>query len=260
MIDYKGQVALVTGGASGIGLALAQALHARGARTILADVNEAGLAAAAQQLGAGCTVLACDLSQPADQAGLVERALQMAGRIDIVCSNAGVGRNKRVLKEAFDDVAERVLAVNLRAGIRIAQAYHAHLDASGRQGRILFTASENALAVPSAVRGSGLGLYAASKHGLLVMAEWLRDETAGGPMAVHVLLPGAVYTPLIQKALPDPALAPPALNLIMPERAAEVALKGLDHGLFYIPTQRHLADDMRARFDGVRSAVEVLGL
>ena len=260
MIDYKGQVALVTGGASGIGLALAQALHARGARTILADVNEAGLAAAAQQLGAGCTVLACDLSQPADQAGLVERALQMAGRIDIVCSNAGVGRNKRVLKEAFDDVAERVLAVNLRAGVRIAQAYHAHLDASGRQGRILFTASENALAVPSAVRGSGLGLYAASKHGLLVMAEWLRDETAGGPMAVHVLLPGAVYTPLIQKALPDPALAPPALNLIMPERAAEVALKGLDLGLFYIPTQRHLADDMRARFDGVRSAVEVLGL
>ena len=260
MIDYKGQVALVTGGASGIGLALAQALHARGARTILADVNEAGLAAAAQQLGAGCTVLACDLSQPADQAGLVERALQMAGRIDIVCSNAGVGRNKRVLKEAFDDVAERVLTVNLRAGVRIAQAYHAHLDASGRQGRILFTASENALAVPSAVRGSGLGLYAASKHGLLIMAEWLRDETAGGPMAVHVLLPGAVYTPLIQKALPDPALAPPALNLIMPERAAEVALKGLDHGLFYIPTQRHLADDMRARFDGVRSAVEVLGL
>lgn len=260
MIDYRGQVALVTGGASGIGLAIARALQARGARVILADVNEAGLAVAAQQLGAGCTVLACDLSQPADQAELVERALQVAGRIDLVCSNAGVGRNKRVLKETFDAVAERVLAVNLRAGIRIGQAFHAHLDASGRQGRILFTASENAVAVPSAVRGSGLGLYAASKHGLLIMAEWLRDETAGGPMAVHVLLPGAVYTPLIQKALPDPALAPPALNLIMPERAAEVALKGLDLGLFYIPTQRHLADDMRARFDGVRSAVDVLGL
>jgi hypothetical protein len=46
----------------------------------------------------------------------------------------------------------------------------------------------------------------------------------------------------------------------MPERAAEVALKGLDLGLFYIPTQRHLANDMCARFDGVRSAVEALGL
>jgi len=260
MIDYKGQVALVTGGASGIGLAIARALQARGAQVILADVNEAGLAAAVQQLGPGCTALACDLAQTADPAGLVERALQVAGRIDLVCSNAGVGRNKRVLKEPFDDVAERVLAVNLRAGIRIAQAYHAHLDASGRLGRILFTASENSLAVPAAVRGGALGLYGASKHGLLIMAEWLRDETAGGPMAVHVLLPGAVYTPLIQKALPDPALAPPALNLILPERAAEVALQGLDLGLFYIPTQRHLAEDMRARFDGVRAAVEALGL
>jgi len=260
MIDYKGQVVLVTGGASGIGLALARALQARGAEVILADVNEAALAAAVQQLGPGCRALACDLSQPADQAGLVDRALQVAGRIDLVCSNAGVGRNKRVLKEAFDDLAERVLAVNLRAGIRIAQAYHAHLEATGRQGRILFTASENSLAVPAAVRGSGLGLYAASKHGLLIMAEWLRDETAGVPMAVHVLLPGAVYTPLIQKALPDPAQAPAALNLIMPERAAEVALRGLDLGLFYIPTQRHLADDMQARFDDVRAAVTALGL
>lgn len=260
MIDYKGQVALVTGGASGIGLALSRALQARGAQVIVADVNEAGLSAAVQQLGPGSASLVCDLSQPEAQAGLVERALQVAGRIDLVCSNAGIGRRKRVLKETFDETAERVLAVNLQAGMRIAQAYQAHLDARGRQGRILFTASENSLAVPSAVRGSGLGLYAASKHGLLIMAEWLRDETAGGPMAVHVLLPGAVYTPLIQKGLPDPALAPPALNLIMPERAAEVALRGLDLGLFYIPTQRHLADDMRARFDGVRLAVDALGL
>lgn len=260
MIDYRGQVALVTGGASGIGLALAWALRGRGARLIIADVNETALASAVKQMGEGCEGLVCDLSLGEAQAGLLSRALQVAGRIDLVCSNAGIGRNKRVLKEPFDDTAERMLAVNLQAGIRLAQAYHAHLEATGRQGRILFTASENSLAVPAAVRGSGLGLYAASKHGLLIMAEWLRDETAGGPMAVHVLLPGAVYTPLIQKALPDPAKVPAALNLIMPERAAEVALRGLDLGLFYIPTQRHLADDMQARFDGVRAAVAALDL
>ncbi len=260
MIDYKGQVALVTGGASGIGLALARALQARGAQVILADVNEAGLSSAVKEMGEGCEGLVCDLSLEEAQSGLLSRALQVAGRVDLVCSNAGIGRKRRVLKETFDETAGRVLAVNLRAGIRIAQAYHAHLDASGRQGRVLLTASENSLAVPSAVRGSGLGLYAASKHALLIMAEWLRDETAGGPMAVHVLLPGAVYTPLIQKGLPDPALAPPALNLIMPERAAEVALRGLDLGLFYIPTQRHLADDMQARFEGVRAAVAALDL
>lgn len=260
MTDYTGQVALVTGGASGIGLALARALQARGARLVVADIVPAALARVEAEFGDSAKVLACDLADPAVASGLVGRAVAAFGRIDLVCSNAGIGSNKRVLKEAFDAQAARVFAVNFEAGIRIAQAYHAHLVETGRQGRLLFTGSENSLSVPSAVKGSGLALYAGSKHALLIAAEWLRDETAGGPMGVHVLLPGAVYTPLIQKALPDPALAPPALNLIMPETAAQVALRGLDLGLFYIPTQRHLADDMRARTDGVRAAVEALGL
>ena len=68
-------------------------------------------------------------------------------------------------------------------------------------------------------------------------------------------MPGAVYTPLIARALPDPALAPKGLDLIMPERCAEVALKGMDLGLFYIPTQPHLAVDMGPRHEGVMAAV-----
>jgi len=103
-------------------------------------------------------------------------------------------------------------------------------------------------------------MYAATKHALLIAAEWLRDETQGDPFAVHALMPGAVYTPLIARALPDPALAPKALDLIMPERCAEVALKGMDLGLFYIPTQAHLAIDMGPRNEGVMAAVRALGL
>ncbi len=53
-------------------------------------------------------------------------------------------------------------------------------------------ASENSLNAPSAVKGAGLGLYAATKHGVLIMAEWLRDELAAAPLYLHVLLPGAV--------------------------------------------------------------------
>jgi len=77
---------------------------------------------------------------------------------------------------------------------------------------------------------------------------------------VHVLMPGAVYTALIAKHLPDPSKARPELNLIMPERCAEIALKGLDLGLFYIPTHAHLAADMQPRMQGVAEAVEALGL
>ena len=75
-----------------------------------------------------------------------------------------------------------------------------------------------------------------------------------------VLLPGAVYTPLIARNLPDPAQAPPGLGLIMPERCAELALRGMDLGLFYIPTHPHIAHDMRARSDGVAGALAALGV
>jgi NAD(P)-dependent dehydrogenase (short-subunit alcohol dehydrogenase family) len=257
MIDWRGQTVLVTGAASGIGRALASALAARGADLVLADVDADGVRQAASALSANAIV--CDLSQPEAAVRLVEEAWAYRGRLDCVVSNAGVGRNKRLVNERFDDPSvTRLFEINLFAGLRIAQAYIRKLD--GAQGRILFTVSENALSVPDAVRGAGLGLYAATKHGLLIAAEWLRDETADKGLAVHVLLPGAVWTPLNAKAIPDPAAAPATLDLIMPDECAARAMKGLDLGLFYIPTQPHLAEDMRPRTEGVAAAVRALGL
>lgn len=176
------------------------------------------------------------------------------GPLALVCSNAGVGRNRRVLKETNAEDIERVLAVNFLTGVRIAQAYAL---ACGR-GRILFTASENALSVPAGVKGFGLGIYAASKHALLAAAEWLRDEA--DQLDVHVLLPGPVYTPLVAHALPDPAQAPPGLHLISSEHCAKIALSGLDLGLFYIPTHAHIVDDLGPRVAAIRDAAQALGL
>jgi NAD(P)-dependent dehydrogenase (short-subunit alcohol dehydrogenase family) len=260
MIDYPGKVALVTGGASGIGKAIAAALRKRGATVIIADIDEANLKGAAVELGERTQTVTCDLADPKTPARLIEQAHALNGRLDLVCSNAGIGRNKRVLKEPLDADIDRLFNVNLFAGLRLAQAYNAQLTATNARGRMLFTASENSLSVPSAVKGSGLGLYGATKHALLITLEWLRDETKDAAIDVHVLLPGAVYTPLIARVLPDPSKAPPALDLIMPERCAEIALKGMDLGLFYIPTQAHLLDDMRARRDGMKASVQALGL
>ncbi len=251
MIDHAGKVALVTGAASGIGRALAAALTARGATVVAADVQ------------GGDGVTPCDLAEPGAAESLVAQVFAAHGRLDLVCSNAGVGRNKRLLKETPGDGAvERLFAVNTFAAIRLAQAYVPRLRDAGLAGRIMITGSENSLSVPAAVKGAGLGLYAASKHAVLIAAEWLRDELAGmgAPVAVHVLLPGAVYTPLIAAQLPDPANAPPELGLIMPERCAALALDGMDRGLFYIPTHGHIVDDMRARSEGVAAAARALGL
>lgn len=260
MIDHHGKTALVTGGASGIGKAIAAALKQRGATVILADINEANLKTAAAELGPGTHTIACDLADPPAAARLIEQARAITGHLDLVCSNAGTGRNKRLLKEPLDAATERLFNVNLFAALRLAQAYVATLTATNARGRMLFTASENSLSVPSAVKGSGLGLYAATKHALLIMLEWLRDETKDAPIETHVLLPGAVYTPLVAQALPDPTKAPPALELIMPDRCAEIALKGMDLGLFYIPTQPHLIADMQPRMEAMRASAAALQL
>jgi NAD(P)-dependent dehydrogenase (short-subunit alcohol dehydrogenase family) len=247
MIDYSGKVALVTGGASGIGKAIAEALRARGASVVTADV----------QNGAD---IVCDLADAAAPEALVARIYEAHGRLDLLCSNAGIGHNRRVIKEPLNH--ERLFAVNTFAAVRLAQAYVARLKDSGARGRLMITGSENSLSVPSAVKGNGLGLYAASKHAVLILAEWLRDECASGsmPLDIHVLLPGAVYTPLVSVNLPDPAMAPKALGLIMPERCAEIALDGLDKGLFYIPTHAHLIDDMGVRYNAIAEATKALGL
>ncbi|MEX1251944.1 MAG: SDR family oxidoreductase [Hyphomonas sp.] len=258
MIDYAGKTILVTGGASGIGKALAEAFAARGARVIIADRQ----AEAAEAVAASLNGLAirCDLSDPAAPAALIDAAWAWKDRLDFVCANAGTGVRNPVLKEDFGPATERLFAVNMHAPIRMAQAYAARLAEASARGRLMITSSENALSLPAGVRRSRIGAYAASKHGVLILAEWLREELAGETMDLHVLLPGAVYTPLVAAGVPDPALAPKELGLIMPERCAEIALKGLDLGLFYIPTHSHIAADMRPRTDGVRDALKALGL
>ena len=258
MIDHTGTVALITGGASGIGKAIAEALHARGAQVIIAD-RQADLArSVAASLGG--LAIPGDLSDPTVPAALIDEAWAWKGGLDLVCANAGTGVRNLVLKEDFGPATERLFAVNMQAPIRIAQAYASRLECANKRGRLMITSSENALSLPAGVRRSRIGAYAASKHGVLILAEWLREELAGAIMDLHVLLPGAVYTPLVAAGVPDFDAAPKELGLIMPERCAEIALRGLDLGLFYIPTHAHIERDMRPRTEGVRDALKALGL
>jgi NAD(P)-dependent dehydrogenase (short-subunit alcohol dehydrogenase family) len=258
MIDHTGTVALITGGASGIGKAIAEALHARGADVVIADRQAEAAEAVAKSLDG--RAIACDLANPEDCARVVNDAFDWKGRLDLVCANAGFGRRKRMLQEDFGADTAALFAVNMFAPFRMAQAYAARLTKTGARGRLMITGSENSLSLPQAVTRSRLGAYGASKHGVLIMAEWLREELAGELIDVHILMPGGVYTPLIARNVPDPTDLPAELAVIMPERCAEIALKGLDLGLFYIPTHNHIADDMRPRTEGVAASLKALGL
>ena len=265
MIDYQHKVVLVTGAASGIGRALAVAMAARGARVIAADIDGDGAAETARLTGGDA--LTVDLAQQGAATALVDRAYDLAGRVDLIASNAGMGSGpgpKRLLKADLDAPrAAAMFEVNMFAAIRLVQAWVPRLEATSHRGLLMITGSENSLSVPDAVKTFGLGLYAASKHGVLVLAEWLRGEMAGGnkPLDVHILLPGGVYTGMTADGLgPDPAGWPADMHVITADRCAEIALDGLDKGLFWIPTHRHLADDMGLRHQGVADAVRALGL
>ena len=261
MIDYQGRGALVTGGASGIGRALAEALAARGARVAVADIDLAGATRVADEIGG--VAIASDLSVSGAAIELLAAAQAALGPIDIVCSNAGLGRNRRLLKEDFDDPAVAALfQLNLFSGMQLAQAYIRECEQSQRRGRLMWTGSENSLSVPDAVRTSGLGVYGATKHALLIMAEWLRSEAlaAAKPIDLHILCPGGVLTPPIAAMLPDPTDPPAGFHLITPERCAELALAGIDAGLFLIATHPHIADDMAVRHAEVQTALSTLGL
>src|SRR5580692_9987927 len=119
MPDYRGKTALVTGAASGIGQALAAALIARGANVIMADVAADTLKKSAADLGG--TAFPCDLAVPGAPEDLVTKAFAVHGRLDLICSNAGMGHNRRLMKEPLDAGVERLFAVNLFAALRIVQ-------------------------------------------------------------------------------------------------------------------------------------------
>ncbi|WP_164157576.1 SDR family NAD(P)-dependent oxidoreductase, partial [Sandarakinorhabdus rubra] len=227
-----------------------------------ADINATGAAETAALCGG--EALELDLADPAAGPAAVETLVARHGRLDAIFANAGIGHRARLLKADLDDPALlRLWEINMLSPTRLAQPLVRAAEAGGWRARLVVTGSENSLSLPPSIQNFGNGLYAASKHGVLILAEWLATEArnAGKPLDVHVLLPGGVYTGLTAAGLgPDPARWPADMGIILPERAAEICLKGLDLGLFHIPTHGHLHADMGWRYENVGAATAALGL
>lgn len=211
-MELRDRTAVVTGGASGIGRALAERLAADGARVAIADLDRDGAEAAAAGIGRETIGLACDVTaedQVRDLIATVERDL---GPIDLFCANAGVGTGTGL--DTPDEVWDGVLAVNLRAHVIAArQLVPRWLERGG--GYFVATASAAGL-----LTQIGDAPYSVSKHAAVAFAEWLSVTYGDRGVGVSCLCPMGVETPLLRGGLE--AGGPEALGVRAVEAAGRI--------------------------------------
>jgi NAD(P)-dependent dehydrogenase (short-subunit alcohol dehydrogenase family) len=194
----KGKVAIVTGGASGIGAAIVERFAAEGAAVVAADLSFAARSSLTDA-GGGRWERHVDVADPASVEALMRDALASLGRIDVVVNSAGIGAETPFLDTSVD-LFDRMLAVNLRgtfvvgqaaARAMIGQAATAGAGAGG--GRIINIASV------SGRRGNtGRSAYGASKGGVITLTEVMAVELAPHGILVNAIAPGPVDTPLVK--------------------------------------------------------------
>jgi len=185
---FEGRVALVTGGAEGIGACIAEGFAAEGARVVIADVNEAAGRRRAEVLRRKrypAEFIRTDVGVPGDVTRMVKTAVERFERLDILVNNTGIGSSASFADRATADW-DRVLNVNLRGAYLAAQAAAPHL--AKRRGAIVNIASSRALQSEPDTEP-----YSASKGGLLALTHSLA-VTLSGKVRVNCVLPGWIVT------------------------------------------------------------------
>jgi meso-butanediol dehydrogenase/(S,S)-butanediol dehydrogenase/diacetyl reductase len=183
-----GKVALITGGASGIGAATARRLAQEGARVVLADLDEEGARRLAGEIGAQASPVRGDIADASDAAALVRHTLAVFGRLDILHNSAAMGLPGRIA-EMDADAWNRTIAINLTGHFLVARhALPPMLERGG--GAIVNMSTATALTVEE-----GLGAYAAAKAGVIALTRQIAVEYGRRGVRANCICPGAVATP-----------------------------------------------------------------
>ena len=225
MSTLDGKVAIVTGGSRGIGLAIARALIARGARVLITGTNERTIGAAARELGEAATPVRADVRRYADVEALMQVASGQAGGLDILVNNAGVGAFAPVADLSLDDW-DRVIGTNLTGVFYCCKAGIPLLRARGGGWIVNISSLISTNPAPDS------SVYGASKAALNFFTESLMQEVRHDGIRVSSVLPGSVRTGFMGQA-------PSAADewKVAPEDVAQVVIDLVSHQTRSLPSR-----------------------
>jgi len=236
-MELKGKVALVTGGAQGIGKAVALMLAHHGADVIVADVNLEKAQETAKEVeatGRGAMAVKVDITRLNDVEQMVESAIARFGKVDILINNAGIARDKLILRMTEEDW-DAVLDVNLKGTFHCTKTVIKHMSKQ-RSGKIVNIAS-----VVGEMGNAGQANYSASKAGVIGLTKTVAREFAQRGINVNAIAPGYIQTPMTD-GLPDKAKEElkrliPMERLGQPEDVAHAVLFLVSEASSYITGQ-----------------------
>ena len=246
--------AFITGGASGIGLAIADALAARGVPVTVADVDREALEAVLASRAGRARGQRLDTRDRAGWAQAKREAEAALGPVDILVNNAGIAPDGRDFAEMDPESFDRIVAINLTGVFNGVSAFAGDMRARGR-GHIVNTSSLAGLTSPF----PGVGAYAVAKFGVVAMSEGLRTELAPYGVGVSVLCPGLVATNLPQTTLKlggqlrDPS-APMQGSGVTAEAVGELVARAIAANQLYVITHPELWPAVEPRLTAIREA------
>jgi len=272
MREVEGRVAVITGGASGIGRGLAEVFARAGMKVVLADVDEARVGETARSLekeGAEVLPVRTDVSRQADVEALARRAVDTFGGVHVVCNNAGVAHGGIPTWESTLHDWEWIVGVNLMGVVHGVRAFTPLMLAQG-EGHIVNTASMAGLISPA-----GNALYGVTKHAVVALSEALFNELRAMNAAVHVsvLCPGWINTEIlrssernqpdaVRRARPEVRTTPESeirrkqvesmlANGLSPTRVGELVLDAIRAERFWVLTHPGWKGAIRHRLENI---------
>ena len=265
LTSLKDRTAVVTGGASGLGRALALRFAREGANVVVADLDEAGMTetvAGVSRAGRRGLAVRTDVSRLADVEALAARAFAEFGGVHVVCNNAGVALWGGLESVSHQDW-EWAMGVNLWGVIHGVEAFAPRMVAQKQPGHVVNTASMAGL-----IASQGLGVYNTTKYAVVGLSETLQKDLRGYDIGVSVLCPMGVHTAIRQSERNRPAALRNqageregrAVELIgrylSPDHVAERVLRAIYANRLYVITHEEGLTPLKRRFERMAQAIE----